>query len=35
MGFKFLFYNLHKVILQQLPICLNLLLYNINVLYQK
>lgn len=34
MGITFLFYTLHKVTLQQLPICLNLLLHNNNVLYQ-
>lgn len=35
MGITFLFYILHEVTLQQLRICLNLLLHNINVLYQK
>jgi hypothetical protein len=35
MSIIFLFYNLHKVTLQQLPICLNLLLHIISMCYTK
>lgn len=35
MGISFLFYNLHKVILQQLLIYLNLLLHLISMYYTK